>query len=209
VNAPRSWPNSSLSKSAAGIAAQFTLTNVRTRRALRSWIARAISSFPVPVSPRTSTVATVGATVSTCASTARRRALSPADLSEGVLGADLALEVETLLRELLDGDRVGDGHRDLATDGLDDRDRLRREGIGLPMAHGQRAEPAVAHDERDGADRPDARLAQGGRRVGESIPQVAFVEDERPFRAERLAARGAREARPMYLCPSPDLEATA
>jgi len=96
----------------------------------------------------------------------------------------------------LEGDGVGDGHRDLATDGLDDRDRLRREGIGLPMAHGQRAEPELAHDERDGADRSDSRLAQGDRRIGKAIPQVVFAEDDRPFRAERLADRGAREARP-------------
>ena len=33
VNAPRSWPNSSLSSSVSGIAAQFTATNGRSRRA--------------------------------------------------------------------------------------------------------------------------------------------------------------------------------
>jgi hypothetical protein len=125
------------------------------------------------------------------------------DLPEGVLGADLALEIETLLSEflreprvLLKRNRVGDGQRDLATDGLDDRDRRRREGIGLAVAHGQRAEPAVSHDERDGADRSDARRAQGRGGVGEAIRQVVFAEDERPFRGERLADRGAREAHP-------------
>ena len=35
VNAPRSWPNSSLSRSSAGSAAQFTLTNGRLRRVER------------------------------------------------------------------------------------------------------------------------------------------------------------------------------
>jgi len=34
-----------------GIAAQFILTKVRSRRLLRLWIARAMSSLPVPVSP--------------------------------------------------------------------------------------------------------------------------------------------------------------
>ena len=41
VNAPRSWPNSSLSSSSAGSAAQLTLTNGRLRRVERWWIARA------------------------------------------------------------------------------------------------------------------------------------------------------------------------
>ena len=47
------------------MAAQFSLTNVRSRRPLRLWMARAISSLPVPVSPRIRTVEVVGATVST------------------------------------------------------------------------------------------------------------------------------------------------
>ena len=44
---------------------------------LSSCRARAMSSLPVPVSPRMSTVEPVGATVSTCFSTRRRAALSP------------------------------------------------------------------------------------------------------------------------------------
>ena len=69
VNAPFSWPNSSDSISSEGTAAQLTLTNGRSRRALRSWIARATSSLPVPVSPRMHTRDSVGATRSTCAMT--------------------------------------------------------------------------------------------------------------------------------------------
>jgi hypothetical protein len=53
VNAPFSWPNSSLSSSAAGIAAQLHLRNACARRALSRWTARATSSLPVPVSPQT------------------------------------------------------------------------------------------------------------------------------------------------------------
>lgn len=34
-----------------GMAAQLSLTNVLSSRGLRLWMARAISSFPVPVSP--------------------------------------------------------------------------------------------------------------------------------------------------------------
>ena len=51
VKAPLSWPNSSLSTSPAGIAVQFTLISGLADRWLFEWIARAISSFPVPVSP--------------------------------------------------------------------------------------------------------------------------------------------------------------
>ncbi len=39
----------------AGMAAQLTLTIGRSARALARWIARATSSFPDPLSPRTST----------------------------------------------------------------------------------------------------------------------------------------------------------
>ncbi len=48
------------------MAAQLTATNGPRRRAEWSWIVRAMSSFPVPLSPSTSTVASVGATCSIC-----------------------------------------------------------------------------------------------------------------------------------------------
>ena len=59
------------------MALQFTFTRGRSLRGLRSWIARAISSFPVPVSPKMSTVASVGAICSTLRSTARSAGLLP------------------------------------------------------------------------------------------------------------------------------------
>ena len=62
VNAPFSWPNSSLSISSEGIAAQFTATNGASLRGERACSCRAISSLPVPFSPVISTVAWVGAT---------------------------------------------------------------------------------------------------------------------------------------------------
>jgi len=46
-----SCPNSSEGINDAGIAAQFTLTKARAERFEPLWIARAISSLPVPVSP--------------------------------------------------------------------------------------------------------------------------------------------------------------
>src|SRR5438128_1906251 len=60
-----------------GIAAQLSFTNVRSRRWLRSWMARASSSLPVPVSPRSRTVESVGATISTCWSVRFSAGLSP------------------------------------------------------------------------------------------------------------------------------------
>ena len=65
VKAPFSRPNSSLSTSPDGSAAQLTLTIRWSRRGLSRWMAWATSSLPVPVSPRMSTEESVGATCST------------------------------------------------------------------------------------------------------------------------------------------------
>ena len=54
----------------AGRAAQLSLISGLAARRLWEWIARAISSLPVPVSPVMSTVASVGATRLTLSSTA-------------------------------------------------------------------------------------------------------------------------------------------
>ncbi len=62
VNAPFSWPNSSLSSSVSVSAAQLTATNGPAARLLWAWIARATTSLPVPLSPLSRTVAWVGAT---------------------------------------------------------------------------------------------------------------------------------------------------
>ncbi len=100
VKAPFSWPKSSLSMRPLGSAAQLTLTSGRSLRGLRAWIARATSSLPVPVSPRISTVASVGATSSTFSRASRERAALPDDLLEVVDGLDLVLEVVVLAVQL-------------------------------------------------------------------------------------------------------------
>ncbi|PYQ01883.1 MAG: hypothetical protein DMF82_17775 [Acidobacteria bacterium] len=66
MNAPLTWPNSSDSSSPSGSAAQLTLMRGISRCALRSWMARATSSLPVPVSPVISTVLRACATSSSC-----------------------------------------------------------------------------------------------------------------------------------------------
>jgi hypothetical protein len=53
VNAPLAWPNSSLSSRLAGRAAQLRARNGPAARAEQVWRARATSSLPEPVSPRT------------------------------------------------------------------------------------------------------------------------------------------------------------
>ena len=62
VKAPRTWPKSSLSSSVSGSAAQSTATNGALAARAVAWMARATSSLPVPLSPRTSTVLSPGAT---------------------------------------------------------------------------------------------------------------------------------------------------
>src|SRR6202022_1359541 len=62
VKAPFSWPNSSDAIKEEGIDAQFTLINAWPERCECLCTARAINSFPVPVSPMISTVESVGAT---------------------------------------------------------------------------------------------------------------------------------------------------
>jgi hypothetical protein len=57
VKAPLMWPKSSDSMSPCESAAQLTATKGFSLRGEFTWIARATSSFPVPLSPRTSTVA--------------------------------------------------------------------------------------------------------------------------------------------------------
>ncbi len=62
MNAPLSYPKSSLSRSVSGRAPRFTDTNGWPHRSLRLWMARAASSLPVPLSPLISTVASLRAT---------------------------------------------------------------------------------------------------------------------------------------------------
>ena len=69
VNAPFSWPNSSLSIRLPGTAAQLTATNGPSARALQACSVRAATSLPVPLSPSSSTVALVPATLRSASAT--------------------------------------------------------------------------------------------------------------------------------------------
>ncbi len=63
VNEPFSWPNSSVSRSVSGSAAQLTFTSGCGLRLLARCSASATSSLPVPDSPVMRTVASDGATL--------------------------------------------------------------------------------------------------------------------------------------------------
>ena len=73
----------------AGNAPQPTLTSVRPRRGLASWMACASTSLPTPVSPSNSTVAGVGATWCTAGSRFSALAANASDATRESRGAPL------------------------------------------------------------------------------------------------------------------------
>ena len=195
------------------MAAQLSLTNVRSRRGLRSCSARAINSFPVPVSPRMSTVEPVAATVSTSFNT-RRNALmqSLAELDDKI---KLALS---------------SGREDLAKAGVSRQIDLEAQIAALDKAlsdatahidEGHKALQAVLATRRE----VEARLAElrksmeihpaeampGRARAGQSAARAAAVPavaGGRPrHRADPLVARPGRPspgpAQPVPAHPRP------
>ena len=75
--APRSWPNSSESISSGATAPQFTRQNGPPRRLDPSWMARATTSLPLPVSPNRRTGAPLKATTRTRSRTVRNPLSAP------------------------------------------------------------------------------------------------------------------------------------
>ena len=86
VNAPATWPNSSLSRSDSDRLPQATSTKRPLRRPLMAWISRARSDFPVPLSPVRRIVTPVSATRRAMSST-RRIAGSPPRIATRSPGA--------------------------------------------------------------------------------------------------------------------------
>ena len=68
VNAPFVWPNNVDSSRSPGTAPVLIATKLRSRRGLFRWIAFAMSSLPVPLSPWINTVDRDGATCVTVSS---------------------------------------------------------------------------------------------------------------------------------------------
>ena len=148
VNDPFSWPNSSLSSRVSGSAAQLMATNLPGRRlAEASWMARAICSLPVPVSPRISTVELVSATWLISSNTSCIRGLLLMHVAERVPAADSCRRAATSSMQ-----------RPLAQRALDEQaqvlrvGRLGEEVVG-PQAHGLdrlvHAPVPGGHDDRD------------------------------------------------------------
>ena len=160
VKAPRSWPKSSLSRRASGSAAQFTGTKGRPARGPSSWMARATTSLPVPLSPRRRTVARLWATRSTTSSTRRHAELPPTAAGEplasgeerGRVGAGAGQGVLGAVQPHPGGDHRGGG-------GEDAHVGVEGEGAGGPVALG-------GQYTQGGAD-----LAEGNRVEG---PRVAL-----------------------------------
>src|SRR5947208_13136506 len=102
-------------------------------------MARAISSFPVPVSPKMRVVASLGATVLACASTRLRGATLSYDLLEVELRADLIFQIKLLFGKLIGevcnlaiGSGIIEGDRDLRGHLLQNVKILRFERVLLP-----------------------------------------------------------------------------
>ena len=163
VNAPFSWPNSSLSSSPVGMAAQFSLTNVRAFRGLRV-VHGAGDEF----------LARAGRPADQDGGVGRRdgfdrlqhrsqgRALAD-DVAELVLRADLLLQVRLLLGELvlqrldlLERQRVLDGDGDLVGDLMQEVQVRRVVGRRLLGREHQCAEPPPRRRQRQPAAALDA-----------------------------------------------------
>jgi hypothetical protein len=85
------------------MAAQFTRMKARAIRFDFLWMARAISSLPLPVSPVISTVESVAATLSTSVSTRRKRRRRPDDLLEHRRTVDLFAQRDVLVANSIFG----------------------------------------------------------------------------------------------------------
>ena len=125
VKAPRSWPNSSLSRSVSGMAPQLMATKARRAAGSRGGGRCATSSLPVPLSPMISTLERVGAT-SRISSKSRSMGSELADDAlEAVALVEHLAERRDLLFELLLLDQV---HHPLAQ--LVEVDRLGQVVVG-------------------------------------------------------------------------------
>src|SRR5712692_4916496 len=106
VNAPRTWPKSSLSSRFSESVVQLTTTKGPSARRLHRWIWRARTFFPVPLSPDSRMVASLAAAWRAVSS--RRRIESIAQ--DPVFGAQ-ALHLERALDRVSDlVEREGLGH---------------------------------------------------------------------------------------------------
>ena len=185
VNAPRAWPNSSLSSRCSGSAAQFTATNDRSARGPLVWIASATSSFPVPVSPEISTDEVASAICAMSARSCRIGRLLPEQLARREVRAQRPAQERVLARQ-----------RPLAAGPLDQRaERLQRERLGHVVvgaaAHGLHRALDGAEGGHDDHRRARVRLLDAGQQVEPVAPLHPQVGHHH---VGRLLARTASSA---------------
>jgi len=154
VNAPLTWPKSSLSTSPAEMALQLTLTSARSRRALRAWMARAISSLPVPVIAGDEHGRVRGCDLLDLAKERQERWAIADQLGEVVLTVDFLLEVDALALvaileccDLLVSPHVLDGQRDLVRDLTEEHGIRLRVLAGIDAGDGQDADTPAVYDQ--------------------------------------------------------------
>ena len=129
MNAPFSWPKSSLSRRVSASAAQCSLTNGAFARGLFSWMACATSSLPVPLSPVMRTLARLGATCSMTSNTCCIAGLLPTMCVEPEVVLEARAELGRLVLERPPVERTADDEHELV-----DLERLGQVVLG-PLVH--------------------------------------------------------------------------
>src|SRR5690606_4543360 len=85
VKAPFSWPKSSRSASDGEIAPQLIARNGAPARALLLCTVRAMTAFPLPLSPTLRTLASVGAARTTARAISKAGRERPSNLDDGIM----------------------------------------------------------------------------------------------------------------------------
>ena len=207
VNAPRTWPNRSLSSRSGLRLGQLTVTNGPSARLLQAWRARARTPLPVPFSPRIRTAASVGATRRASSRTRPTSGSRPSQVGLGDLAPDPVLQVGHPVAEPADlrhplqhgadlggGERLGqvverppphrlDGRVD-ARVGRDDDDRqpgrLRQQRLEQVEARLARRAGGRPGPRRTAAARPCRSASAPGRRLLDGVAHRLQGDAERP-----------------------------
>ena len=173
------------------MALQFSFTSGRFLRLLQSWMARAMSSLPVPVSPKIRTVESRGATRSAFSSTSRNAALLPIIFPEVLLRADFFAQIDVFFFQLrVEGAdffirfHVLHGERNLIGHFLQELSIRNRVLIGFVAGKVQGSNTLARDDQRSDANRTYSLLRKqplGGR----FTLLIEIVTDQRPLIVKR------------------------
>ena len=192
VNAPRTWPNSSLSIRFSGIAPQLTTMNGPSLRGLRWCTARAISSLPVPVSPVMSTLMSVRRDLLHLAEHLEHRRAGADDVAEALV-LELLLELRRSVLRLSSEHRVLQDQRGLAGEDREQVERALLEQVhDVVVADVEHAEQLALRHQRRAHHR--AQLEVHHALAGLEVLVVERVaDDQRPAASTSRAGRCCRE----------------